>query len=905
MAKKKLLLLLLILLFGSEAEGGSHSLQYFYTSTEGAEGFPEFEMVGFVDDVQIVYFDSQEGKANHKQQWLEKIVRDEDPSYWERITQTLSGDENMYKTSVTNVMKRFNQNSGVHTLQEMYGCELRDDGTTGGFDEFAYDGQDFISFDKETQTWTTPVQQAVITKHKWDANRASNQILKGYLEQECIEWLKKYIHYGKEMLERKVQPQVKLSHRPGSERNSIVLTCMVTGFHPRAIDVTWIRDGETQMDNAHTDGILPNEDGTYQIKKTIEIGSDDKSRYACEVEHGSLNPKLNVVWVPPSGSNMVIIIAVVIVVLVLVAAAIVGFVMWKKKNGGYSQAQTKESSSDTSSDTTPPKVYSASIPSPSGPNMVIIIAVVIVVVVLVAAAIVGFVIWKKSRGSVIHGAQEQYSLIGPTPTRYPVPLMTALPRLLTGTHCNLHRRLSVPATDLPTASEKGKERRRKEVEDVKMLFVLLLSVLCALGVGAEPHTLRYLYLGTMNVKDFPEFLTVGLVDNVRIRYFDSVTGHCLSSQKWMEAFVEKEDPEYWESMNRRLKSRHQNFKENIQILRRRYNQTNGAHSLQWTHGCTLGETGESVSGFMRFGYDGEDFISFNMEGLNWVAAKQEAKITKDKWDKDQALNHQTKGYLQDECIHWLKKYLEYGNGDLGRKVHPEVQIYNRPGPWKNSISLTCMVTGFYPQSISVNWIKNGEVFQVSSSDNVLPNEDETYQLRNTIEIDPEDEGSYACHVEHSSLEEKRIVSWEKETGLNTGIIVAVVIVVLLLVLAGVGFMIWKKVSPLFNRGAAQGPRPHIYRLPSPQSSVVVPVTDPSEQATETYTLLTENNEESHSDSGKGFSKGSIGDSGKGSISGSSKVSMESLIAEGKNNDSSEHLENQADGTDWSEAAPPV
>nr|XP_014346882.1 PREDICTED: class I histocompatibility antigen, F10 alpha chain-like [Latimeria chalumnae] len=256
----------------------------------------------------------------------------------------------------TIALQRFNQTSGIHTVQRMYGCELQEDGTTKGFFQDAYDGQDFISFDKETQTWTAPVQQAVITKQKWDAERAMNQQWKGYLEGICIEWLKKYLRYGKETLERKVRPQVKLSDRPGSEKNSIVLTCMVTGFHPRAIDVTWIRDGETRMDNAHTDGILPNEDGTYQIKKTIEIGSDDKRSYACEVDHGSLNPKLNVVWAPPSGSNMVIIIAVVIVVLVLVAAAIVGFVMWKKKNGGYSQAQTKESSSDTSSDTTPPKV---------------------------------------------------------------------------------------------------------------------------------------------------------------------------------------------------------------------------------------------------------------------------------------------------------------------------------------------------------------------------------------------------------------------------------------------------------------------------------------------------------------------------------------------------------------------
>ncbi len=93
--------------------------------------------------------------------------------------------------------------SGVHSFQWMYGCELNDDGTKGGYLQYGYDGDDFISFDKSSLTWTAANDKAVITKNKWDAIRAQSERYKEYLENECIEWIKKYVGYGKSTLERK------------------------------------------------------------------------------------------------------------------------------------------------------------------------------------------------------------------------------------------------------------------------------------------------------------------------------------------------------------------------------------------------------------------------------------------------------------------------------------------------------------------------------------------------------------------------------------------------------------------------------------------------------------------------------------------------------------------------------
>ncbi|XP_016311424.1 class I histocompatibility antigen, F10 alpha chain-like [Sinocyclocheilus anshuiensis] len=93
--------------------------------------------------------------------------------------------------------------SGVHAFQFMYGCELNDDGTKRGYLQFGYDGEDFISFDKNTLTFTAANPQAVITKNKWESTRAEANVYKAYLDNECIEWLQKYVGYGKDTLERK------------------------------------------------------------------------------------------------------------------------------------------------------------------------------------------------------------------------------------------------------------------------------------------------------------------------------------------------------------------------------------------------------------------------------------------------------------------------------------------------------------------------------------------------------------------------------------------------------------------------------------------------------------------------------------------------------------------------------
>uniref|UniRef100_A0A8C4DJK8 MHC class I-like antigen recognition-like domain-containing protein n=1 Tax=Dicentrarchus labrax TaxID=13489 RepID=A0A8C4DJK8_DICLA len=169
-----------------------YTLKTFIKMSEFIPNFPEFVTVGLVDEFQTVHYDSNTRRAEPKQDWMSRVTA-EDPQYWERETQTCLGKQQAFKANIETAKQRFNQTGGVHVAQRMYGCEWDDDtGEVNGYDQWGYDGEDFIAFDLKTETWTAPVPQAVITKHKWDNNKAEIALYKNYLIRECIDWLKKY-----------------------------------------------------------------------------------------------------------------------------------------------------------------------------------------------------------------------------------------------------------------------------------------------------------------------------------------------------------------------------------------------------------------------------------------------------------------------------------------------------------------------------------------------------------------------------------------------------------------------------------------------------------------------------------------------------------------------------------------
>ncbi|XP_062978979.1 H-2 class I histocompatibility antigen, Q10 alpha chain-like isoform X2 [Elgaria multicarinata webbii] len=284
----------------SQSSPSSLSLRYFYTSvSEPGQGLPQFITVGYVDDQLFIQYDSNTKTAQPRTPWMEK-VGDEDPRYWDRNTKIAQNTEQKFRVHHVNLRRYYNQTGGFHSLQQMYGCELRGDGSKGGYNQYGYDGRDYLALDMETLTWTAANTQAQISKRKREAEPAIAQRYKAYLEEECIEWLRRYLVYGKETLMRTEPPVVKVTHQ-ASRKDLETLICQAHGFYPKEIDATWRRDGEIMDYETFRRSVAPNSDGTYHIWLSIEIDPKERDLYRCHVDHAGLPEPLVLAWEEPCG----------------------------------------------------------------------------------------------------------------------------------------------------------------------------------------------------------------------------------------------------------------------------------------------------------------------------------------------------------------------------------------------------------------------------------------------------------------------------------------------------------------------------------------------------------------------------------------------------------------------------
>ena len=87
---------------------GSHSLRYFYTavSRPGLEE-PRFIIVGYVDDMQFVRFDSDapDPRMEPRARWVEQ----ERPEYWDQATQRTKDTKQTFRANLNSLRGYYNQ----------------------------------------------------------------------------------------------------------------------------------------------------------------------------------------------------------------------------------------------------------------------------------------------------------------------------------------------------------------------------------------------------------------------------------------------------------------------------------------------------------------------------------------------------------------------------------------------------------------------------------------------------------------------------------------------------------------------------------------------------------------------------------------------------------------------------
>uniref|UniRef100_UPI00063CE9A8 HLA class I histocompatibility antigen, B-41 alpha chain-like n=1 Tax=Odobenus rosmarus divergens TaxID=9708 RepID=UPI00063CE9A8 len=185
---RTLVLLLAGALAVSETWAGSHSLRYLSTAvSRPGRGEPRFIIVGYVDDTQFVRFDSDSvsPRMEPRAPWVER----EGPEYWDLETRIAKNNAQSFRGSLNTLRGYYNNSeAGSHTIQKMYGCDVGPDGNLlRGYEQFAYDGRDYIALNEDLRSWTAADTAAQITRRKWEAAGDAEHD-RNYLKDTCIQF---------------------------------------------------------------------------------------------------------------------------------------------------------------------------------------------------------------------------------------------------------------------------------------------------------------------------------------------------------------------------------------------------------------------------------------------------------------------------------------------------------------------------------------------------------------------------------------------------------------------------------------------------------------------------------------------------------------------------------------------
>ncbi|XP_042537601.1 T-cell surface glycoprotein CD1c3-like isoform X3 [Dipodomys spectabilis] len=205
--------------------------------------------------------------------------------------------------------------------------------------------------------------------------------------------------------------------------------------------------------------------------------------------------------------------------------------------------------------------------------------------------------------------------------------------------------------------------------------------------------------------------------------------------------------------------------------------------LQVRLGCELSSS-ESAKGFMQAALEGSDFLSF--QNTTWVPSpeggKQAQKVC-DLLNLYEGIKQIVENLMSKTCPRFLLGILDAGKTYLQRQVRPEAWLSSSSIFGSGRLMLVCHVSGFYPMSIWVMWMRGEQEQLDSKRDDVLPNADGTWYVRVILEVEAEDAVGLSCHVKHSSLgDQDLILNWGHSLSMNLIILAVVVPLILLIVL---------------------------------------------------------------------------------------------------------------------------
>ena len=90
-------------------------------------------------------------------------------------------------------------------------------------------------------------------------------------------------------------PKINLFAKDGQSSDTLKLTCMATGLYSKNTEISILKSGWS-VAKGYPHDFLPNDDGTYQIRLSVDANKSEIDDYGCEVNHRDQKTTLVAQW---------------------------------------------------------------------------------------------------------------------------------------------------------------------------------------------------------------------------------------------------------------------------------------------------------------------------------------------------------------------------------------------------------------------------------------------------------------------------------------------------------------------------------------------------------------------------------------------------------------------------------
>ncbi|NXW60072.1 CD1A protein, partial [Eurystomus gularis] len=263
-------------------------------------------------------------------------------------------------------------------------------------------------------------------------------------------------------------------------------------------------------------------------------------------------------------------------------------------------------------------------------------------------------------------------------------------------------------------------------------------------------TMRFLWTSTYQNTSFVDMEWLGLLEDIELGSIDKHTWNIHFYQPWVRTALPHR---HWDTVENLIKIYLPQFNHVVNEIAMQKN-ASYPFVIQCMTGCKLYRNGTSWA-FVYVGYNGQGLLSFDTNSATWLISQDnnQSQHVLAFLQNYTAFVEMVEVFLNYTCVDDIEVLLHYGKAALERQELPVATVFTRT-PSPDQLLLVCRVTGFYPQPISVAWLRDGQEVPPGpalSTSTILPNADLTYQLRSILAVAPGDRHSYACRVRHRSL----------------------------------------------------------------------------------------------------------------------------------------------------------